>query len=137
MSILNITIFYSLIQACQNCHMIFKLGMMIPDTVRQNVESVATQQANEHHDTLVYLKNKIDKDLLLFFFLILTFNLFYTYIFNYYFNLFKIFRFSILLCLIIYVWIWYVKSRLIYYTLMSILKIIYIYIYIVQRKKYE
>ena len=35
-------IFNSLIQACQNCPMTFKLGMMIPDTVRENVESVAT-----------------------------------------------------------------------------------------------
>ena len=44
-SILSIAIFgfYELsIQACQNCHIVIKLGMMIPDTVRFNVESIAT-----------------------------------------------------------------------------------------------
>ena len=35
-------IFNSLIQTFYNCHIDLKLGMMIPDTVRQNVERIAT-----------------------------------------------------------------------------------------------
>ena len=45
MSILCITLFGFfdfLIEDCHNCPIDFKLGMMIFDTVRYNVESVAT-----------------------------------------------------------------------------------------------
>ena len=35
-------IFNSLIWAFQNCYIDLKLGMMVPDTVRQNVERIAT-----------------------------------------------------------------------------------------------
>ena len=40
MSILSIILFITL---CQNCPIDFKLGMMIPNENRYNVESVATQ----------------------------------------------------------------------------------------------
>ncbi len=46
MSILNITIFVFfdiLIKVCQNCPIDFKLGMMIPNTLRYNVESTDTR----------------------------------------------------------------------------------------------